>query len=63
VEDPDRRWIRPSGHLLLDRPLNQFPGRLEDENSVVILDEFTGSVDCQMGLAGAARSGAELDTH
>jgi hypothetical protein len=46
-----------------DRPVNQFPGWLKDENSVVISDEFTGSVDYLMGLAGAARSGAELDTH
>ena len=26
-------------------------------------DEVTGSADYLMGLAGAARSGAELDTH
>ena len=63
VEDPDLRRIRPSGHLLLNRPLNQFPGRLEDENSVVISDEVTGSVDYLMGLAGAAGSGTVFDTH
>jgi hypothetical protein len=46
-----------------DRPVNQFPGWLKDENSVVISDEFTGSVDDLMGLAGAAGSGTVFDTH
>jgi hypothetical protein len=46
-----------------DRPVNQFPGWLKDENSVVISDEFTGSVDDLMGLAGAAGSGGVLYAH
>jgi hypothetical protein len=63
VEDPNLRWIYPRMEFFPDRPVNQFPGRLEDENSVVSSDEFTGSVDYLMGLAGAAGSGAIFDTH
>jgi hypothetical protein len=46
-----------------DRPVNQFPGGLKDENSVVISDEFTGSVNYLMGLAEAAGSGGVFYTH
>jgi hypothetical protein len=59
VEHPS--WTRLE--FFPDRPVNQFPGWLKDKNSVVISDEFTGSVDCLMGLAGAAGSGAVFDTH
>jgi hypothetical protein len=46
-----------------DRPVNQFPGWLKDKNSVFISDEFTGSVDDLMGLAGAARGGGVFYAH
>ena len=63
MKDPNLRWIWPRLEFFPDCPVNQFPGRLEDENSVVISDEFTGSVDYLMGFAGAARSGTVFDTH
>jgi hypothetical protein len=63
MKDPNLRWIWTRLEFLPDRPVNQFPGRLKDKNSAVILDEFTGSVDYLMGLAGAAGSGTVFDTH
>jgi hypothetical protein len=63
VEDPNLRRIWPRPDFFPDRPVYQFPGWLKDKDSVVISDEFTGSVDYLMGLAGAARSGTVFDTH
>jgi hypothetical protein len=63
VEDPNLRWTWKGLEFFPDRPVNQFPGWLKDENSVVISDEVAGSVDYLTGLAGAARSGTVFDTH
>jgi hypothetical protein len=63
VEDTNRRWVYQGLQFLVDGSINQLSAWLEDENPVEFSDEFTGSVDYLMGLAGAAESGAELDTH
>ena len=63
VEDTNRRWVYQGLQFLVDGSINQISGWLEDENSVVISDEVTGSVNYLMGLAGAAGSGTVFDTH
>ena len=63
VKDPNLRLIWTRQDFFPDRPVNQFPGRLKDQNSVVISDEFAGLLDYLMGLAGAARGGTVFDMH
>lgn len=62
VKDTNRRWVCPSLQFVLDRSVNQFSGRLEDENPVLFSDEFAGSLNYLFRLAGAAGSGTVFDT-
>jgi len=63
VKETNRRWVCPSLQFLFDGLINQFSGWLEDENPLVFPDEFAGSLDYLMGLAGTARGGTIFDTH
>jgi hypothetical protein len=63
VKDPNRRRVYPRRHFLSDRPVDQFPGRLKDDNPLSGTSEFTGSVDDLIGFAGSAGSGGVFDTH